>query len=235
MLNCLLIGYGEIGAGIKEAYERYHKFDVIDIKIHPIKNLDKYDVMCVAIPYSDSFLQSIKEYQEKYMPSATIIFSTVPVGTTKQLENTVHVPIEGKHPNLAESIRKWQVFMGGKNKIAYQFFVDAGKLVYQLECSDHTEFLKLQSTTNYGLMIEYARYINECCKKIGMNYEEVTAFNTAYNQLYKLMGINNYQRYIVTPPDGKKGGHCVTPNAKILSEQFPSILVDIVAEVKNDN
>ena len=234
MQNCLLIGYGEIGSGIKEAYEKFHKLDVIDIKIKPIKQLEKYDVMCIAIPYNDSFIQTIKEYQDKYKPSTTIIFSTVPVGTTSQLENAVHVPVEGKHPNLAESIRKWQVFMGGKNNFAYQFFVDAGKLVYQLEKPEHTEFLKLQSTTNYGLMIEYARYVNECCDKIGMNYEEVTAFNTAYNQLYKTMGLQNYQRYIVTPPNGPKGGHCVVPNAKILSEQFPNVLVDVVAEVQND-
>jgi hypothetical protein len=81
-------------------------------------------------------------------------------------------------------------------------------------------------------MIEYARYVGECCDKIGMDYNEVIAFNTAYNQLYKLMGMQNFQRYILTPPEGAKQGHCVTPNAKILAEQFPNAIADIVAEVK---
>jgi hypothetical protein len=227
-----MIGFGEIGKGVKEAYEKYHNFDVIDPKIKPIKNLDTYDVMCVAIPYSERFVEIVTEYQEAYKPTATIIFSTVAVGTTKQIPNAVHVPVEGKHPALSESIKKWQVFMGGKNQTAYKFFVDANKIVYQLEKPEHSEFLKLQSTTNYGLMIEYARYVNDCCQLLDMDYNEVIAFNMAYNGLYKQLGMPNYQRYILTPPKGKKGGHCVNSNSLILREQFPNKLVDIVAEVE---
>jgi hypothetical protein len=231
-MDCVIIGLGEIGKGIRDAYEKYHNFDVIDPKIKPIKNLDRYDVMCVAIPYSERFVEIVTEYQEAYNPTATIIFSTVAVGTTKQIPNAVHVPVEGRHPNLSDSIKKWQVFMGGKNSTAFKFFIDANKMVRQLEKPEHTEFLKLQSTTNYGLMIEYARYVNDCCQLIDLDYTEVMTFNMAYNDLYKQMGMPNYQRYILTPPNGKKGGHCVNSNSLILREQFPNKIVDIVAEVE---
>ena len=231
MLNCLLIGYGEIGKGFKEAYEKYHNFDAIDINIKYPRKYFNYDIMFVAIPFTENFVENVKSYQALYSPKATVILSTVEVGTSSKVD-AVHVPIEGKHPYLAESIKKWQVFMGGKNNIAYKFFADANKIVYQLEKPEHTEFLKLQSTTNYGIMIEYARYVNDCCKQIDMDYNEVIAFNTAYNQLYKSMGMQNFQRYILTPPEGAKQGHCVTPNAKILAKQFPNVIAAIVAEVK---
>lgn len=232
MLNCLLIGYGEIGKGFKEAYEKYHNFDVIDVKLKNTRKYFDYDIMFIAIPFTENFVEDVKAYQAMYNPKAIVVLSTVEIGTTSQIKNAVHVPIEGKHPYLATSIKKWQIFMGGENKIAHQFFSDANKIVYQIEKPEHTEFLKLQSTTNYGIMIEYARYVNDCCKALNMDYNEVIAFNTAYNQLYQSMGMPNFQRYILTPPSGAKQGHCVTPNARILAKQFPNEIADIVAEVR---
>lgn len=229
-MNCLIIGYGEIGRGVVGAYESYHKFDIIDPIFKVSRKIDKYDVMCVAIPYSENFVEIVRNYKEKYDPDAIIIFSTVEVGTTSQIPTAVHVPIEGKHPYLVESIKKWQVFMGGRNKIAYKFFADTNKLVYQLDKPEHSEFLKLQSTTNYMVALEYARYVSKCCENIGLNYNEVQTFNLAYNQLYKSMGAPNYQRYILTAPEGKIGGHCLLPNSKILQKQFPSKLIDVIRE-----
>jgi len=226
MKKCVIIGYGEIGKGLYEFYSKYHKIDIFDIKL---KNSDfekEYDVMLVSIPYTENFVQIVKEYQKTFKPKATIIFSTVAIGTTVQIENAVHSPIEGKHPHLQESIAKWQVFMGGKNDIALGFFTDANKLVYGLDKPEHTEFMKLQSTSNYGVMIEYARYVDSVCDDIGLDYNAIKTFNMAYNQLYKTMGMPNYQRYILDAPKGNLGGHCVTNNSLILNKQYPSIFLE---------
>lgn len=230
-MNALLIGYGEIGKGIYEVYSQFHQIDIIDPAYETERVLDTYDVMLVTIPYSDKFVEIVNDYQKEFNPRAKIIFSTLPVGTTAKFKYTVHVPIEGKHPALMESIDKWQIFMGGFNKTAYKFFVQSGKMPYILDKPEHTEFLKLQSTTNYGLMIEFARYCNEICKSINMDYSEINQYNACYNALYEQMNMPQFSRYILTPPEGSKGGHCVTNNAKILREQFPNVLIDVVAEV----
>lgn len=233
-LRCALIGYGEIGKAVHNAYPM-HEYDIYDLQYEQKRQLDEYDLMLVAIPYTDNFVEIVSKYQQELQPKAKIIFSSVAIGTTAKLKNAVHVPIEGKHPDLTKSMQIWSVFMGGYNPIAYQFFVQAGKLPYVLDKSEHTEALKLMSTTNYGVNIEYARYCNEICKDVGMDYAVVNEYNIAYNTLYDAMAMPQFARYILTPPEGAKGGHCVRENSLILRQQYPNALVDIVAEVKDDN
>jgi len=226
-MRAILIGYGEIGKAVYNNYKPYHEIHIVDKK-EPKKvvYLDTYDIMLIAIPYTSKFTEVVGEYKKRFGVKNIVVFSTVPVGTTQSLDvNAVHVPIEGKHPNLTESINKWQVYMGGCNSEIKYFFEKAKRDIIQLDSSQYTEFLKLQSTTNYGLMIEYARYVNEVCKQLGLDYKHVMDYNQAYNTLYKDLGNDNIKRYILTPPKGEIGGHCVVPNAKILQEQYPSVLV----------
>jgi UDP-glucose 6-dehydrogenase len=230
-MNGIIIGYGEIGKGLMGYYSKYHNLDYIDKAIEFKPKYKDYEVMLVSIPYSENFVDIVTEYQKRFNPAVTIIFSTVAIGVTSMISNAVHVPIEGKHPNLSDSIKLWQVFIGGNNNTATKFFIDSDKVPHIMDKPEFTEFLKLQSTTNYGLMIEYARYLNNICKDIGMDYKNINIFNLAYNNLYKQMGKNNYKRYLLDPPTGEKGGHCVTNNAKILRKQYPNIMIDIVAEV----
>lgn len=224
-MNCLLIGYGEIGKGVYSVFSKYYDISVVELKFKENMRKDnEYDIMLVTIPYSEKFIDIIKNYQKEYNPEATIIFSTVPIGTTSQIENAVHCPIEGKHPNLAESINRWPFFMGGWNKLAYKFF-SVCKNPKILDKPEHTEFLKLQSTSNYGLMIEFARYLKTICDDIGMEYSHVLSYNQDYNQLYNSMNSSRFIRSLIVPPEGNIGGHCVVPNAEILDKQYPSIFL----------
>jgi hypothetical protein len=233
-MNCILCGHGEIGKAIESYYGQYHRIDVYDIKevFDPVRFLGKYDILLVTIPYSEHFTETVKEFQTKFNVKDTVIFSTVAIGTTSQIPNAVHSPIEGKHPLLSSSIRLWQVFIGGHNIKAEDFFNQAYKQYFVLNKPEQTEFLKLQSTTNYGLMLEYARYCKSVCDKIGMSYEYVKKFNQCYNDLYVNLFMPEYQRYILNAPDGILGGHCVLPNAKILNGQFENLLVSQI--IKNN-
>lgn len=230
-LNCVLIGFGEIGKGVYEYYSQFHKIDIIDPQ-HPSERvLDNYDLMLITIPFSDDFISIISNYQQELKTKAKIIFSTLPIGTTSKLRDAIHTPIEGKHPHLSESIANWQVFMGGWNQLVYDFYINAGKYPHILEKSEHTEAMKLLSTTMYGINIEFARYCNEIFKDIGMEYEKFNIYNLNYNELYSNMGMSNFSRYLLNPPEGKKGGHCVRENSLILQKQYPNVMVDIVSEV----
>lgn len=219
-MKCILVGYGEIGKAVTEVFGVSFIHD-------PEKGFNcegKYDILLVAIPYSDSFIDTVNAYRERYKVKSTIIFSTVAIGTTRKIPGAVHSPVEGKHPNLAESIRKMTRWVGGFGKLVDEFFTGAG-FKPKYVTPETTEFLKLQSTSNYGLMIEYARYVKSVCDQLGINYAHIKDFNLDYNILYKKLGLPKYQRYILDPPQGNLGGHCVVPNARMLDEQFPSMFL----------
>jgi hypothetical protein len=56
-------------------------------------------------------------------------------------------------------------------------------------------------------------------------------WNLDYNELYKRLGMNQFQKFILDAPEGPKGGHCVTPNAKLLYGQYPDEQVKVVGEL----
>jgi UDP-N-acetyl-D-mannosaminuronate dehydrogenase len=103
--------------------------------------------------------------------------------------------------------------------------------VRELPSASFTEALKLLSTTEYGVNIEFARYKKQVADSLGMDYVAMKQWNLDYNNLYQRLGHLEYQKYILDPPEGPKGGHCVTPNAKILNEQYPYEMVKIVGEL----
>jgi hypothetical protein len=228
-MNAVLIGYGEIGKGIYDVFSVYHPIEVQD----PFQHRNAYgifEMMLVTIPYDKHFVRTVRAYQAEYKPQSTIIFSTVPVGTCSKL-GAVHCPIEGKHPDLDRSIRNTDKWLGGSDDMANRFLFEAGFMVMPLDNPEHTEALKLMSTTKYGLNVEYARYAKKVCDKVGMDYEYVKAWDRWVNSLYQSMDMDWATRYVLDPPEGPKGGHCVTKNARLLHKQFPDKITKIVGEM----
>lgn len=228
-MKCLLIGNGEIGSGVNEVFGAVHDITVYDPINAPHEPEGDFDLLLVAIPYGPLFTEQVRMRQERHNVKGTIVFSTVPIGTCSAL-GASHAPVEGKHPDLAESMRKRMFLVGGYAPLVDGFF-NAGEPWFVLvDKPEYTEFLKLRSTTLYGLNIEFARYSKAVCDELGMDYEWVEVWDNGVNHLYSMLGMPEYTRYILDPPDGPKGGHCVTPNAKLLYEQYPSVMVKVVAE-----
>lgn len=227
-MDVLILGFGEVGQGVYQAIKKYHDVDYYDSVAGKSVNLkDKYDILLVCFPYSEGFVDSVNEYQNIYDANAVIIFSTVPIGTTSQIKNAVHSPVEGKHPYLASSMGKFRRFVGGYNGHAIKFFIEAG---FEYKCfpkPETTELLKLQSTTNYGINIEYAREVKKTCDKYSIDYEAVKEYNRAYNKLYEG---TNYKRYILDPPDGKIGGHCILSNIPLFKKDFDNGFIKILED-----
>ena len=227
-MKCILAGMGEIGKAVKEVFGGYHDIYPYDTKGGYDLPKGHYDILLVCFPWQENFIDIVNAYRNLHHIKATIIFSTVPIGTTRQIPNAVHCPVEGVHPKLAESMRKWHFILGGNNEIVNQFFWDTGKYIAISESPESTEIAKLASTTLYGVNIEFARYINEICKQNNVPYGAINFYNECYNLLYKDMNMPQYSRYILTPPEGKKGGHCVNNNSKILQSQYPNVFNEIV-------
>jgi hypothetical protein len=228
MFKCLLAGYGEIGKAIHEVFGKHHDITVYDTNGEYPQPQGEFDILLVCIPWQDNFIDIVHGYINLHSIKATVIFSTVPIGTTRKIQNAVHAPIEGKHPKLAESMNNWVWSVGGGNTYAEYFFDKAKKGYVLCGSPETTEIAKLASTTLYGVNIEFARYVNEICKENKVDYNYINRYNIFYNELYQRLNMPGYSRYILTPPEGKKGGHCVNNNAKILESQYPSIFNQIV-------
>lgn len=222
-MKALLIGYGEIGQAIKEVFGKYHDIMVYDVNGEFPQPEGEFDILLVCIPWQENFIDIVHGYINLHRINTTIIFSTVPIGTTRKIQGAVHAPVEGRHPNLAESISKWQFMLGGTNFDAVAFFMYALKVPLCFPEPEITETAKLASTTLYGINLEFARYINEICKANGFDYEWINDYNRYYNQLYQSLGMPQFSRYLLNPPEGNLGGHCIVNNSKILESQYPSI------------
>ena len=236
-MNILIAGYGEIGKALYEVLHKHYNVDVID----PYQGKEAeithhgYDLLFIAFPFNNKFESEVYRYKSKIEPAETIIFSTVPIGTCAKLD-AVHSPVEGKHPKLAESIKLSIRFFGGNACVKTAIlFKNLGIKVRILEKPEFTEFLKMSSTSLYGLNLEFARYRKEVADKLNMPFGHIIEFDEMYNQLYKDLEMPEYSRYILTPPEGNLGGHCVMPNAKLLDKQHPSIFLKEIYKDKEKN
>jgi hypothetical protein len=230
----ILVGYGEVGKGIHSAFRKTQDITVHDPAIGwEAEKDDSCDILLVAIPYSDDFIEIIKNYQYEFQPKSTVIFSTVPIGTSKQL-GAIHSPIEGDHGNMAEYILKATHWIGGKDPRVEEFFKSAGCKIMVTSEPEHTEFLKLRSTTIYGINIEFARYCSEIAYKLGLSQYALEWYDMDYNILNTVMNRPQYVRYVLKEPKGRIGGHCVLPNAEILNEQFPHPFIQTMLDFNKE-
>jgi len=234
-MNHLITGYGEIGKAVAQIIGE-KTIDIIDEGHTAPGPNRRVDILHVCFPYDDKFVDEVNSYVDTYKPRHTIIYSTVAIGTTVQIPGAVHSPVEGKHPDLATSMRLMSRWVGANDKEEAAFFEGffAGKGIrpHVVMDSNFTEFLKLRSTSKYGINLMWTDYEEGVAADLGMPFELINDFDRDYNQLYRTMGLDQYQRYILTPPNGKIGGHCVVPNAKILGEQYPDDMLKRLGEME---
>jgi UDP-N-acetyl-D-mannosaminuronate dehydrogenase len=236
-MNCLVVGMGEIGSAVTTVLSLAgNEVSTLDINSEHINK--KIDVMCVCFPYSDTFVEQVQKYAFMYSPKLIVIHSTVKIGTTRQIAHAVHIPIEGKHPRLDFGVRKFKKFIGYNTtrdrRLAIQLWKGISNYA-TLENSDWTEFLKLASTSKYGLNIVWADYMAHVAESLGMPYDRVKEWDKAYNRLYKEMHLPDYQKFVLDAPDGYIGGHCIVPNAKLLITQFPDAMLEAIIEMGDPN
>lgn len=230
MVNNLVIGYGQIGQAVGRVIGEHWSID----GKKPYKIPDEpIDVMHICFPYSEGFLKYVDGYRTKFRPRHIVIWSTVPIGTTKKLKRAVHSPVEGKHPELSDSLRQGERWIGCNSKADEEFFVEyfsgLGLHTRTTNNSDHTEALKLLSTSEYGINLVFANYKGQVADVIGMDHEVLKEWNRSYNRLYKNLGLDDkFQKFVLDSPNFKIGGHCIVPNAEILNSQEPHPMLEMI-------
>ncbi len=246
-----ILGFGEIGGSLKSVYDDYpEKFDVFVKDLDYDDGLQDLDVLNVCIPYSDKFdeivLREINECQAKL----TIINSTILPGTTKSIRKKlnkkfkiVHSPVRGVHPELYEGIKTFVKFIGAEDDLSRRLAVSHYKaLKIKTECCDNsvtTELGKALSTTYYGVVIALHGEMSKLCSQVGASFDQsITRFNQTYNSGYVALGKSNLVRPVLYPPQGDPpfiGGHCVVPNAELLSSRFESPILDLIMSYRRED
>lgn len=248
-----IVGFGEIGKAIASFYES--PFEIVaaeesfqerrprELHIQDLASKSAFapglqlDMLHVCIPCADQadFVNAVLGAIDRNAQGAlVIIHSTVPVGTTAliaaEYPHTVHSPVRGVHPNLAQGIKTFPKYVGadssGAGRLAAEELEGVGMSVVVLHKSKTSELLKLLDTTYYGLAIAYHDYAQQLCEREGVNFDmAMTEPNLSYNEGYTKLGMPNVARPVLRPlvefgESRKIGGHCVVPNAEILREQF---------------
>ena len=224
-LKSAVIGLGETGRPLFEILSEYHDVDGIDLKDcrNPIPV--NYEIINICIPYSDTFVQTVQDYQDLFNPKFTIIHSTVPIGTTRQIPNAVHSPILGRHDRMKEDLKTFKKWIGGeKVEEARNYLQRAGFYCECVSTSEETEALKLMCLAKYGMSIAFAQYCKDIADIYKFPYDDVARWDVNYN-----VGVDEWlQRPILQPPNGPIKGHCVIPNTKILNQQHPNPILQEV-------
>lgn len=233
-----ILGLGEVGSALARFYRgpewknNLYLQDLEKGNFLSVPVATGLDILHVCIPWGPNFIVSVCDAIERVCwQGVTIIHSTVPVGTTEHImsrtgrRHIVHSPVRGVHPNLHRGIKKFVKYIGTDSPstaaVVAEHFADLGIKSQILRKTQASELLKLLDTTYYGLAIAYHEYANSLCEDVGVNFEMVMGHaNLTYNEGYAALGKKNVIRPVLEPPLGKIGGHCVVPNAKILSEQF---------------
>lgn len=230
-MSCdLIVGYGEIG----QAVLHYFHGCVKDLEY---SNWNGEDIECMHIcfPYSEDFIEQVKENILLFKPKYVVIHSTVPIGTCSQISPfVVHSPVSGIHPNLVESLRTFTKFLGcaDENTLAEvaDHFRRAGLTIYTFDKPETTELMKILCTTNYGLNIEFTKEVKRLCDKYNVPFEAFTLWNNNYNASYEKLGHPEYHRYNLVPLMKKIGAHCVLPNCELLDSAFTKLVKELNGE-----
>jgi len=234
-----VIGYGEIGKSIHQVYKDFPEFDVRIKEKEWSDDLQKIEIMnvCISFGKKEDFVFIVSEIIKEYGPLLTIIHSTVKAGTTKEIINktgsfVVHSPVIGVHPNLYEGIKTFVKYIGYEQEeakiLCEEHFRKLNLKYKSYKNSKTSELAKLLSTTYYGVCIAWHGEMKKICDKEGVNFEAIGDWNKNYREGYEKLGKSNVARPILSAPEGKIGGHCVIPNAKLLSEDFESLALDLV-------
>lgn len=230
MLN-LVVGVGEVGKPLLELIEE-SGLEVKGIDIEPVDVEEQIDIMHIAIPFKeeDEFVGTVKKYIEKYKPELTIINSTVVPGTTRKIVDesgkaVVHSPVRGVHARMKEELKFYTKYIGSDNlewaKKAAEHYEKIGVKTRILDKPEKTEFIKLLSTSYYGLLIGWAQEVNRICKENELDYDEIMSYAKEIQE-------RGHPRPVMRPEP--IGGHCVIPNINLLKKIVKSSYLDAILE-----
>lgn len=209
----LVVGLGEIGRPLQQCLElrgiSVDTFDILDTADSSHSTgappEDKYDMIHICFPYSDSFVEDVRKYLKM---GKVIVHSTVKAGTCKQIP-CVYAPVRGVHKRMLEDMLRYRKYYSGDIDPQFErrFF----------DCKNVPDSTKLEltkvivDTTYYGWLIMFRKLVD---KEFDVDW-------TFADEIHGFLGNRP-----VMFNDGKPiGGHCVIPNLDLLPDTLISKIV----------
>ncbi len=250
--TAVVVGYmGEVGSSLFEVFDN-SPLNVVgyDLGDEDLAHSSVHHsaVMHVAIPYSDTFVTTVVDWMTFVEPVATVIHSTVPVGTTWEIgirileadsmgiqDGTIrhpimyHSPVMGRHPNLAGSLTTFEKIIGpGINPTPDSIDPRPDKFIEQhfLAAGMRPVFYKTATAT------ELAKLASTTFYGLTIAYaQEVSRWCEEHKVSFQEVMDNTTRIYNegyqalgcsrFTRPrlhPGYIGGHCVMPNLDLLDQ-----------------
>ena len=231
----IVIGYkGLIGSAIYQLFDAHVGIDKgIETGPYSEPKNGKTRIMHICIPYGPEFENIVQEYIDRLEPMYTLIHSTVPPGTTRNIQfkteqPIVHVPFHGHHTD-----GKYSPVSTVKDPFLYIMSVGCidqktGSIICdyvnrfgfhsELQTAETTEFAKIMSTNLILCVIkEWSRHNKLADKTKHVDWNGVVniikdiAIHEPYNYL------NRTFQHVGTIDSEMSGKHCLTDNKGMLS------------------
>jgi len=237
----LVLGLGEVGRPLYDLLIESGAFSVFafDSDKNKMREAEasiptgRVDVMHVCIPCYDreKFVSSVLEYIRKFDPEITIINSTVPPGTTEEINQksnrpVAHSPIRGVHKSrehMKWELRRWVKYVGGADaksaELASKHFRKIGLKVKILRSSRETELAKLFETTYRAWMIACFQEMHRISRHFNADFDQIVDFLEDTHRV-------RFDRPPMFP--GVIGGHCLIPNTELLLETYESEFLRLI-------
>lgn len=235
-IGSIILGMGEVGQAHYEILAQ--KYDVwgYDTKPELCKSNSTQEpppgqILHVCIRYTDQFFKALDEAIPKYKPGYINICTTVPPGTTEKISSMAcHSTTRGLHPHLASGLKTITKHIGGGMAPELkQYFEYAG-----VPCEIHrlartTELLHILNNTHYGVNLAFADEAAKLCREYGVDYYSYMKYCETNNAGFTALDHRTKVRPVLTPPNGRIGGHCVTMSAGLIPKEQRGILFERVA------
>lgn len=222
MKSIVMGGCGKVGSAIVNILsDAGNNVDILDIDGDFVPKTETCHFLHVTIPFSKTFISSVKRVARKYNPDHIVIHSTVPVGTTRKIGiNACHSPVRGQHNNLEDSIRKFTKYVASVSvstgDAVEEHLKKAGLKIQQWQKPEETELMKLLCLSRFLNELAFYEVADSLCKKYKVFNGRLTSWTETFNEGYKG---TSFRRSELKFPNGVAGGTCVLPVSKMLYEQ----------------
>lgn len=255
-MNTVIIGLGEVGRAHFNLLKPHHDVLGLDIKSGWTVGFDGEvpseeemhswaDLVLIATPWlGDNFVPMVHDYVRRFAPKYINVLTSVPPGTCQQIEDetgipTVHSTTRGLHPNLERGLLNITKHVGGSCAVEVaEYYEKAG-----IDCEVHrraetTELAHLLLNIDYAVALAFADEKARICRQFGVDYiESVMDYTRTNNAGYAALDHSSKSRPVLTPPNGRIGGHCLVQNAEMLAPlmRAAGVKVPLVEMIENFN
>ena len=179
----------------------------------------------------ERFVSVVQGYLRLFKPDLMDVLSTVWPGTTAAFgPRAVHSTTRGLHPNLERGILEVPKHVGGpRASVVAREFEACGVKCVTHRSATTTEACHILNNSHYGVNLMFADEAYRLCREWGVDYHAYMAYTETHNSGFRSLDHDRLVRPVLTPPNGRIGGHCVQQGATLIEKENRGWLLERLA------